>query len=124
WRRITEFVHRHTRSKIGLQIGHAGRKGSTKEPWHGPDVPLEDGGWPLLAASAIPWTPAHQAPRAMTRADRDEVVRDHVRAAEMAIEAGFDWLELHAAHGYLLATFLSPLTNVRDDAYGGPVEAR
>ncbi len=125
WRRITGFVHRHTASKIGLQLGHAGRKGATYEPWFGPDVPLEvDGSWPLLAASSIPWTPQHQAPRAMTRADMDEVLADHVRAAEMAIEAGFDWLELHVAHGYLLSTFLSPLTNHREDAYGGPVENR
>lgn len=124
WRRITSFVHRHTASKIGLQIGHAGRKGSTREPWFGPDVPLEEGGWPLIAASALPYGPANATPRPMTRADMDEVVRDHVRATEMAIEAGFDWLELHAAHGYLLATFLSPLTNRRDDAYGGDVEGR
>jgi len=125
WKRITEFVHRHTRAKIGLQLGHAGRKGATREPWFGQDIPLEDAErWPLIGASEIAWSSKHPVPRPMTRADMDEAARDYVRATEMAIAAGFDWLELHAAHGYLLATFLSPLTNLRTDAYGGSVEGR
>ncbi len=126
WKRITSFVHTYSTAKIGIQLGHAGRKGSTKEPWHGMDVPLDasEQPWPLIAASAMPWSPAHPTPRAMDRADMDRVTHDFVRGAELALEAGFDWVELHAAHGYLLATFLSPLTNVRDDGYGGSIEAR
>jgi anthraniloyl-CoA monooxygenase len=125
WRRITDFVHRHTFAKIGLQLGHAGRKGATREPWFGQDVPLEQAAWwPLIGASDIAWSPKHPPVKPMTRADMDAVVKDYVRATEMAIGAGFDWLELHAAHGYLLATFLSPLTNHRTDEHGGPIDNR
>ncbi|MCB9753887.1 MAG: bifunctional salicylyl-CoA 5-hydroxylase/oxidoreductase [Myxococcales bacterium] len=124
WRRVVEFVHEHSAAKIGIQLGHAGRKGSTKLLWEGYNAPLEDGGWALLGPSPIPWTARHQTPRPMTRADMDHVKADYVRAAEMAREAGFDLLELHCAHGYLLATFLSPLTNARDDEYGGSLANR
>jgi anthraniloyl-CoA monooxygenase len=124
WRRIVDFVHGYTRAKIGLQLGHAGRKGSTRRMWEGIDEPLEDGNWPILSASPLPYYSHSQVPRSMTRADMDQVREDFVRAAHMAEEAGFDLLELHFAHGYLLASFLSPLTNMRDDAYGGSIDNR
>ena len=124
WRRIVDFVHARTRAKIGLQLGHAGRKGSTKLLWEGSDQPLETGNWPLLAPSALPYFPHSQVPKAMTRGDMDSVRSEYVRAANMAHDAGFDLLELHMAHGYLLATFLSPLTNIRTDEYGGSMENR
>jgi anthraniloyl-CoA monooxygenase len=124
WKRVTEFVHRHSSAKIGMQLAHAGRKGATKLPWRGSDVPLEEGSWPLLAPSPLPFYPHSQVPREMNRADMDEVKRDFVRSTAMAAEAGFDMIELHAAHGYLLATFLSPLTNRRTDEYGGSIENR
>lgn len=124
WRRITEFVHRFSSSKIALQLGHAGRKGSTQRLWEGPDQPLAEGNWPLLSASPLPYLPHGQVPKAMGAADRAQVLDDHVRAAELAVEAGFDALELHCAHGYLLASFLSPLTNQRDDEYGGSLANR
>ncbi|MCC7537853.1 MAG: bifunctional salicylyl-CoA 5-hydroxylase/oxidoreductase [Deltaproteobacteria bacterium] len=124
WRRIVDFVHRFTTAHIGLQLGHAGRKGSTQRLWEQPDQPLSDGNWALLAPSPIPYLPTGQTPREMTRADMDQVRSDFVRSTEMAVESGFDLLELHFAHGYLLASFLSPLTNRRTDAYGGSLEAR
>jgi anthraniloyl-CoA monooxygenase len=124
WRRVVDFVHGASRAKIGLQLAHAGRKGSTRRMWEGIDEPLESGNWPLLSASPLPYKPHSQVPRAMDRADMDRVRDDFVRATQMADEAGFDLLEVHMAHGYLLASFLSPLTNQRDDAYGGPVERR
>ena len=124
WRRITDFCHRYTPAKIGLQLGHAGRKGATRVMWEGMDRPLADGGWPLLSASAIPYFPDSAVPRAMTRDDMDRVLADFVRSTELAVEAGFDWLELHMAHGYLLASFISPLTNHRQDEYGGPITNR
>jgi anthraniloyl-CoA monooxygenase len=124
WRRIVDFVHAHSPAKIGLQLGHAGRKGSTRRLWEGIDAPLASGNWPLIAASAIPYFPHGQVPRTMDRADMDRVRGDFVRAARMAEEAGFDLLELHCAHGYLLASFLSPLTNRRADDYGGPLANR
>lgn len=124
WRRITSFVHRHTPAKIGLQLGHAGRKGSTKRLWEGEDQPLDRDNWPLLGASPLPYGPDSQAPREMTREDMDATIADYVRATEMAIEADFDLIEIHMAHGYLLNTFLSPLTNRRSDAYGGTVANR
>ncbi|HET6361610.1 MAG TPA: bifunctional salicylyl-CoA 5-hydroxylase/oxidoreductase [Gemmatimonadota bacterium] len=124
WKRIVDFVHAWSPAKVGIQLGHAGRKGSTKLAWLGADEPLEEGGWEVLAPSPIPWSEGNRVPRAMERADMDVVIRDHVRAAERAAEAGFDLLEVHMAHGYLLATFLSPLTNVREDEYGGSVENR
>jgi anthraniloyl-CoA monooxygenase len=119
WTRVVEFVHQHTRGKIGIQLAHAGRKGSTRRMWEGEDEPLPRGNWPLLSASAIPYRPVSQVPRAMTRADMDRVRNDFVRAAAMADVAGFDLIELHFAHGYLLASFISPLTNRRTDEYGG-----
>jgi len=124
WRRIVAFVHRWTDGKIGIQVGHAGQKGATRLPWKGYDEPLEHGAWPLLSASARPYHGHSQVPKEMGRAEMDEVKADFVRAAEMANEAGFDLLEVHMAHGYLLAGFLSPLTNRRTDAYGGPIERR
>lgn len=124
WKRITGFVHQHSRGKIGLQLGHAGRKGSTKLMWEGMDVPLAQGNWSLLSASAIPYGPGSQVPKAMDRADMDAVVSDFEQATRRAIEADFDLLEIHMAHGYLLASFLSPLTNLRADDYGGPVARR
>jgi anthraniloyl-CoA monooxygenase len=124
WRRIVEFVHAHSAAAIGLQLAHAGRKGSTRRMWEGIDEPLPDGNWPLISASAIPYFAHSQVPRAMDRADMDAVRDDFVRATRMALDAGFDLLELHFAHGYLLASFLSPLTNTRTDEYGGPLAAR
>jgi anthraniloyl-CoA monooxygenase len=124
WARIVDFVHAHSRAKIGLQLGHAGRKGSTKKMWEGMDQPLEEGNWPILAPSPIPYFPHSQVPKAMDRADMDRVREDFVRAARMGEQAGFDLLEIHMAHGYLLASFISPLTNVRRDEYGGTLENR
>ncbi len=124
WRRVVEFVHRHSEAKIGMQLGHAGRKGSTGRLWEAPDEPLPDGNWPLLAPSPLPYLPQSQVPKAMTPADMTNVREDFVRAALMAEESGFDLLELHFAHGYLLASFISPLTNRRTDQYGGSLENR
>jgi anthraniloyl-CoA monooxygenase len=124
WRRVVDFVHRSSRAKIGLQLGHAGRKGATKLMWEGMDDPLPEGAWPLVSASPLAYKPGSAVPRAMTRDDMIEVRDRFVAAARMGDEAGFDLLELHMAHGYLLASFLSPLTNVRDDEYGGPIERR
>jgi anthraniloyl-CoA monooxygenase len=126
WARIVAFVHRESPAKIGLQLGHAGPKGSTNAPWQhtGADRPLAEGNWPLIAPSARPYLPDGAVPRAMTRADMDRVRDDFVRSTRLAAEAGFDWLELHAAHGYLLSAFISPLTNHRDDDWGGPLEHR
>ena len=119
WGRIVEFVHQETEGKIGIQLSHAGRKGSTRVLWEGEDEPLPDGNWPLIAPSPIPYRAHNQVPREMTRADMDQVAADFVRATKMADAAGFDLLELHLAHGYLLASFISPLTNQRTDDYGG-----
>ena len=124
WTRVVEFVHGHSRAKICMQLGHAGRKGATRLIWDGMDEPLEEGAWPLIAASAVPYYPHSQVPKAMTRADMDQVRDDFVRAARRADRAGFDMLELHCGHGYLLASFISPLTNRRDDEYGGSLENR
>jgi len=124
WRRIVDYVHARTPARIALQLGHAGPKGSTQLGWQDADEPLAEGNWPLLAPSAIPYGPRNQVPRTMTRADMDRVRDDFVRAAEAGARCGFDWLELHCAHGYLLSAFLCPLTNRRDDAYGGTIENR
>jgi len=124
WRRIVDFVHQRSRAKICLQLAHAGRKGSTKLPWEGEDEPLEEGNWPLISASPIAYLSGGQVPRAMERADMDKVVGDFVRAAQWAIEAGFDMIELHMAHGYLLSSFISPLSNRRGDDYGGNLANR
>jgi anthraniloyl-CoA monooxygenase len=124
WKRIVDFVHRHSYAKIGIQLGHAGRKAATKLAWEGMDQPLEDGAWPIVAPSPLPYYPHSQTPREMDRADMDKVCRDFVASAELAEEAGFDILELHFAHGYLLASFISPLTNLRTDEYGGSLQNR
>jgi anthraniloyl-CoA monooxygenase len=124
WREIVDFVHTWTPAKIAVQLGHAGRKGSTRRLWEGDSLPLPSGNWPLLSASAIPYFWISQIPKAMDRADMDQVREDYVRAARWADQAGFDMLELHYAHGYLMASFISPLTNRRTDGYGGSVEAR
>jgi anthraniloyl-CoA monooxygenase len=124
WRRITDFVHAHTPARICLQLGHSGPKGSTRIGWEGMDQPLENGNWPLIAASDVPWSPGNQIPRPMTRDDMDAVRDQFVAATRMAVDAGFDMVELHAAHGYLLSSFITPLQNKRTDAYGGSLENR
>jgi anthraniloyl-CoA monooxygenase len=125
WRRIVSFAHEHGGSAIGAQIGHSGRKGSTKLMWEGMDEPLPAGlNWEVIAPSAAPYGPRSQVPRAMTRADMDAVRDQFVLATVGASEAGFDLLELHMAHGYLLSSFLSPVANLRDDEYGGSLEGR
>lgn len=129
WKRIVDWVHDNTDAKIAMQIGHAGPKGSTRRAWDGIDKALPDEGtepnWPLLAASAVPYLPHEgQVPRPMARQDMDRVKADFVAAAKRAAAAGFDWLELHCAHGYLLSSFISPLTNLRTDEYGGSLANR
>ncbi len=124
WKRLVDFVHTTTPAKIGVQLGHAGRKGATKLAWDGIDQPLVAGGWPLISASPLPYLPHSVVPKAMDRADMDRVVADFVAATKRAAAAGVDWLELHCAHGYLLSSFLSPLTNRRTDEYGGSHENR
>jgi anthraniloyl-CoA monooxygenase len=124
WRRVVEFVHRWSPAKICLQLGHSGRKGSTKLPWEGADLPLESDGWVTVGPSPVAYTPALAAPREMTRADMDQVRDDFVRATKLAIDCGFDMLELHAAHGYLVSSFLTPVSNRRTDEYGGSLENR
>ncbi len=124
WRRITDFVQSNSRAKFCLQLGHSGAKGSTQVGWQEMDAPLPEGNWPLIAPSDVAWSPANQKPRPMTRADMDEVRDQFVAATMRAIDAGFDMVELHAAHGYLLSGFLTPLQNKRDDDYGGKLENR
>ncbi len=124
WTRIVDFVHRETDAKICAQIGHSGPKGSTQLGWEEMDAPLKEGNWPLLAASDVSWSEKNQTPKAMDRADMDMVRDQFVSAAEMAERCGFDMLELHCAHGYLLSSFISPLTNRREDEYGGSLENR
>ncbi len=124
WRRIVDFVHANGEAKFCLQLGHSGPKGSTRVGWEGYDVPLDSGNWPLMAASDVPWSPDNQVPRPMTRADMDEVIGQFVAATKLGLEAGFDMIELHAAHGYLLSSFITPLTNKRTDAYGGSLANR
>ena len=122
--RVVDFVHGQTPAKIGIQLGHSGRKGSTRLMWEGMDEPLESGNWELMAPSPLPYLPVSQVPREMTRVDMDLVRAQFVAATRMALRAGFDLLELHCAHGYLLASYISPLTNVRRDEYGGSLENR
>ncbi|MER8402725.1 bifunctional salicylyl-CoA 5-hydroxylase/oxidoreductase [Mesorhizobium sp. M0306] len=124
WKRLVEFVHAETEAKICAQIGHSGAKGSTRVGWQGTDVPLPSGNWPVMAASSVPWSPENQVPKAMDRADMDMVRDQFVASAEMAARCGFDMLEIHAAHGYLLSSFITPLTNRRTDTYGGSLENR
>ncbi|MZF89671.1 bifunctional salicylyl-CoA 5-hydroxylase/oxidoreductase [Streptomyces sp. SID5643] len=125
WKRITNFVHeRAPGTAIGVQLGHSGRKGSTKVMWEGMDEPLEEGNWPLVAPSALPYKVFSQTPRELSRAQLTDLREQFAAAAVRAARAGFDLLELHCAHGYLLSGFLSPLTNRRTDAYGGSLEKR
>ncbi|MGP9819625.1 bifunctional salicylyl-CoA 5-hydroxylase/oxidoreductase [Salinarimonas sp. NSM] len=124
WTRIVDFVHANSATKIALQLGHAGRKGATKLMWEGMDRPLAEGGWEVCSASPLPYFPDSAVPREIDRAGMDAVKADFVAAVERAERAGFDMIELHCAHGYLLASFLSPLTNQRTDAYGGTIENR
>ncbi|HUR89623.1 MAG TPA: bifunctional salicylyl-CoA 5-hydroxylase/oxidoreductase [Ramlibacter sp.] len=125
WKRIVDYVHQWTDAKIGMQLGHAGPKGSTRVPWEGEDQPLESGNWPLISASPGQYIDGvSDWSRAMSRADMDRVKEDLVRSTRYAAQAGFDWLELHCAHGYLLSSFISPLTNQRTDDHGGSLENR
>ena len=124
YRRIVQFVHEHSDAKIALQLGHSGAKGSTQLGWEDADEPLLQGNWPLFAPSAVPYGPRNQTPRAMTREDMELVREQFVRATEMGIACGFDWLELHCAHGYLLSSFITPLTNRRTDEFGGTLHNR
>ena len=124
WLRITDFVHARSAAKICLQLGHSGGKGSTQIGWETMDAPLVDGNWPTIAASDVAWSAGNAAPRPMTRADMDDVRDQFVAATRMAIDAGFDMVELHAAHGYLLSSFITPLQNKRSDDYGGSLANR
>src|SRR5947209_3594978 len=124
WKRIVDFVHANSKAKICLQLGHSGPKGSTRLGWEGNDVPLDEGNWPVMAASDLPWSPVNQVPKPMTRGDMDAVRDQFVAAVRMGLDAGFDMIELHAAHGYLLSSFITPLQNRRTDEYGGSLENR
>lgn len=125
WAQIVDFIHENSGAKVCMQIGHAGRKGSTKHPKAGPDLPKSSGNWPLISASAIPFKAGvNQTPKAMDRDDMNRIKAEFVGATERAARAGFDMVELHGAHGYLIASFLSPLTNTRTDEYGGSAENR
>lgn len=124
WKRLVDFTHAETQAKICMQIGHAGRKGSTQVGWEDADAPLRAGNWPVMSASAIPWQDGNAMPRAMDRADMDRVRDQFVAATQMAARAGFDMVECHAAHGYLISSFISPVSNRRTDDYGGSLENR
>ncbi len=124
WKRIVDFVHAETEARICCQLGHSGGKGSTQLGWEEMDAPLKTGNWPVMSVSDVPWSPRNQVPKAMDRADMEFVKRQFVDSAEMAERAGFDMLELHCAHGYLLSSFITPVTNHRTDEYGGSLENR
>ena len=124
WRRITDFVHRDSDALVGLQIGHSGRKGSTRVAWEGIDQPLPTGNWPLMAPSPVPYRPGNVVPHEMSVDDIDAVIAQFVRSTALGCAADFDLLEIHAAHGYLLSSFLSPVTNLRTDAFGGSLSNR
>jgi len=125
WARIVQYVHKYSDAKIALQLGHSGRKGSTRRGWDGIDQPLASDNWPLVSASPVPYMEGiSQIPREATRADMERIKEDFVSAARRGAEAGFDWLEFHCAHGYLMSSFISPLTNFRTDEYGGSLENR
>ena len=124
WKRLTDFVHQFTDARICCQIGHSGRKGSTNIGWEGMDKPLAEGNWDLLSASAIPWSKDNAIPREITRSEMDNIREQFVASAKMAERAGFDMIELHAAHGYLISSFISPVSNQRNDEYGGSLENR
>ena len=125
WKRVTDFVHGHSEARVGVQLGHAGRRGSTQVGWDAPDQPLPEGNWPLISASALAYLPGHsQTPREATLDDLARIRDAFVAATHRAAAAGFDWLELQAGHGFLLSSFISPLTNQRTDTYGGTLENR
>ena len=124
WKRLTDFVHAETEAKICCQIGHSGRKGSTQLGWEEMDAPLKAGNWDIISASAIPWSDNNALPKAAPREDMDVIRDEFVEATRMAERANFDMVELHAAHGYLISSFISPLSNQREDAYGGSLENR
>ena len=124
WKRVTDFVHAETNARICCQIGHSGRKGSTQLGWEVMDAPLKDGNWDIVSASAVPWSDDNATPREASREDMDVIRDQFVTAAQMADRAGFDMIELHAAHGYLISSFISPKSNARSDAYGGSLENR
>ncbi len=124
WQKVTDFVHTHSTARVGIQLGHSGRKGSTKLMWEGMDEPLDEDNWEVVGPSALPYGADCHVPRAATRADLDKVVADFVASARRAVDAGFDLVEVHAAHGYLLSSFLSPVANHRTDEYGGPLANR
>ena len=124
WKRIVDFIHAETDAKIAIQLGHSGPKGSTQLGWQEMDAPLPHGNWEIMGPSPVAWSPANQLPREMTLADMDAVKAQFVLAVAMAERAGFDMLELHCAHGYLLSAFITPLTNRRADSYGGSLENR
>jgi anthraniloyl-CoA monooxygenase len=124
WRRIVSFVHSRSGAKIGIQLGHSGRKGSTRLMWEGMDDPLPEGNWEVCGPSAVAYKAGGQVPRALSVAELEEIKEQFVASARAAARAGFDLLELHCAHGYLLSSFLSPLTNKRSDSYGGSLAGR
>ncbi|MBL8116724.1 MAG: bifunctional salicylyl-CoA 5-hydroxylase/oxidoreductase, partial [Anaerolineae bacterium] len=124
WKHIVDYVHSRTSAKIAIQLGHAGAKGSTQLGWEEDGEPLLEGNWPLIAPSAVPYSPRHAIPKAMSKDDMERVKADFLRSTEWAAACGFDWLELHCAHGYLLSSFISPLSNQRTDEYGGSIENR
>ena len=124
WSRVVDFVHASSAAAIGLQLGHSGRKGSTRLMWEGIDEPLPEGNWEVCGPSPVPYSAANQVPRELTRAELDEIRDQFVAAAVRGARAGFDLLELHCAHGYLLSSFLSPLSNRRTDDYGGSLANR
>ena len=124
WRRIVDFAHANGKAKMCLQLGHSGAKGSTQLGWETTDAPLAEGNWPLVAASDVAWSEGNSTPRALTRADMEMIRDQFVAATRMAVDAGFDMIELHAAHGYLLSSFITPLQNKRDDDYGGSLANR
>jgi anthraniloyl-CoA monooxygenase len=124
WKRIIDFIHLETEAKISCQIGHSGRKGSTQLGWEKMDAPLKNGNWPIISASSIPWSKNNAVPVEMTELKMDEVLKQFVSSTEMANRAGFDMIELHAAHGYLISSFISPKSNIRKDRYGGSLDNR
>lgn len=124
WKRVVDFIHAETDAKIAVQLGHSGPKGSTQLGWEEMDAPLADGNWQVMGPSPVSWSPANQIPREMERTDMDAVKAQFVQAAAMAERVGFDMLELHCAHGYLLSAFITPITNRRTDSYGGSLENR
>ena len=124
WRKLTKFIHEETSAKICCQIGHSGRKGSTQLGWEKMDAPLKENNWPTLSASPIPWSPENPIPKELDESDMKLVADEFVSATKMANRAGFDMIELHAAHGYLISSFISPKSNIRRDQYGGSLENR